>query len=155
MSTPKRWHVITAAATLLVAGAPAMVASAGPSDTGASHQRTVWAGSWAAAVTRGNATGLTNTGLNDQSVRMVVHTTVGGERFRVRLSNSYGEQAVRVGRATVAKPNTATPDDLSDIDPSTLRTLTFGGATSATMNRAPSWSATPSRCPSATSRTWC
>lgn len=135
MSTPKRWHVITAAATLLVAGAPAMVASAGPADTGASQQRTVWAGSWAAAVTRGNATGLTNTGLNDQSVRMVVHTTVGGERFRVRLSNSYGEQAVRVGRATVAKPNTATPDDLSDIDPSTLRTLTFGGVTSATMNR--------------------
>ncbi|KAB1152836.1 SGNH/GDSL hydrolase family protein [Micromonospora sp. AMSO12t] len=135
MSTPKRWHVITAAATLLVAGAPAMVASAGPADTGASHRRTVWAGSWAAAVTRGNATGLTNTGLNDQSVRMVVHTTVGGERFRVRLSNSHGEQAVRVGRATVAKPNTATPDDLSDIDPSTLRTLTFGGATSATMNR--------------------
>ncbi|MGC4789302.1 SGNH/GDSL hydrolase family protein [Micromonospora sp. DT178] len=135
MSTPKRWHVVASAAALLVAGTPAMVASAGPSDTGASHRRTVWAGSWAAAVTRGNATGLTNNGLNDQSVRMVVHTTVGGERFRVRLSNSYGEQAVRVGRATVAKPNTATPDDLSDIDTSTLRTLTFGGATSATMNR--------------------
>ncbi|MEW2378919.1 SGNH/GDSL hydrolase family protein [Micromonospora sp. NPDC047812] len=135
MSTPKRWHVVASAAALLVAGTPAMVASAGPSDPGASHRRTVWAGSWAAAVTRGNATGLTNNGLNDQSVRMVVHTTVGGERFRVRLSNSYGEQAVRVGRATVAKPNTATPDDLSDIDTSTLRTLTFGGATSATMNR--------------------
>ncbi|MEH0972483.1 SGNH/GDSL hydrolase family protein [Micromonospora sp. CPCC 205546] len=126
---------MASAATLLVAGTPAMVASAGPSDSEASHRRTVWAGSWAAAVTRGNATGLTNNGLNDQSVRMVVRTTVGGERLRVRLSNSHGEQAVRVGRATVAKPNTATPDDLSDIDPSTLRTLTFGGATSATMNR--------------------
>ncbi|MEU4774577.1 SGNH/GDSL hydrolase family protein [Micromonospora sp. NPDC023644] len=127
---------MASAATLLVAGTPAMVASAGPSDAEASrHQRAVWAGSWAAAVTRGNATGLTNNGLNDQSVRMVVHTTVGGPQFRVRLSNMYGEQAVKVGRATVAKPNTATPDDLSDIDTSTLRTLTFGGATSATMNR--------------------
>jgi len=135
MSTPKRWHVIASAATLLVAGTPAMVASAGPSDAESARQRAVWAGSWAAAVTRGNATGLTNNGLNDQSVRMVVHTTVGGPQFRVRLSNSYGEQPVRVGRATVAKPNTSTPDDLSDIDTSTLRELTFGGATSATMNR--------------------
>ncbi|MGK5522341.1 SGNH/GDSL hydrolase family protein [Micromonospora sp. URMC 107] len=127
---------MASAATLLVVATPAMVASAGPSDAEASrHQRAVWAGSWAAAVTRGNATGLTNNGLNDQSVRMVVHTTVGGPQFRVRLSNMYGEQAVKVGRATVAKPNTATPDDLSDIDTSTLRTLTFGGATSATMNR--------------------
>ncbi|MEH1101133.1 SGNH/GDSL hydrolase family protein [Micromonospora sp. CPCC 205561] len=126
---------MASAATLLVAGAPAMVASAGPSDAESARQRAVWAGSWAAAVTRGNATGLTDNGLNDQSVRMVVHTTVGGPRLRVRLSNMYGEQAVRVGRATVARPNTATADDLSDIDTSTLRELTFGGAASATMNR--------------------
>ncbi|QGN48522.1 SGNH/GDSL hydrolase family protein [Micromonospora sp. WMMD558] len=135
MSTPKRWHVVTAAAALLVAGTPAVVASAGPSSTGTERGRTTWAASWATAVTRGNATGLTNTGLNNQSVRMVVHTTVGGPVLRVRLSNMYGEQAVKVGRATIARPNTGTPDDVSDIDPATLRELTFGGATSATMNR--------------------
>ena len=41
MSTPKRWHVIAAAATLLVAGAPAVVASAGPSTgaDAATHDR--------------------------------------------------------------------------------------------------------------------
>ncbi len=135
MSTPKRWHVVAAAALLLVAGTPAVVASAGPSSTEAERGRTTWAASWAAAVTRGNSTGLTNTGLNNHSVRMVVHTTVGGPVLRVRLSNMYGEQAVTVGRATIARPNTATPADLSDIDPATLRELTFGGATSATMNR--------------------
>ncbi|MDG4764628.1 SGNH/GDSL hydrolase family protein [Solwaraspora sp. WMMD406] len=134
MSTRKRWHVVAAVAVLLVAGAPAMVASAGPSDT-VQRGNTTWAASWATAVTRGNATGLTNTGLNDQSVRMVVRTTVGGHALRVRLSNMYGEQAVLVGRATIARPNTTTPDDLSDIDPATLRELTFGGAASATMNR--------------------
>lgn len=136
MATPKRWHVIASAAVVLVAGTPAVVASAGPGESAAARgDRAVWAGSWAAAVTRGNATGLTNTGLNNQSVRMVVHTSVGGPRLRVRLSNSYGEQAVRVGRATIARPNTATAADHSDIDPASLRELRFNGAASATMNR--------------------
>jgi lysophospholipase L1-like esterase len=136
MSTPKRWHVIASAATLLVVATPAVVASAGPSDTdSARHGRAEWAGSWAAAVTRGNTVGLTNTGLNNQSIRMIVHTSVGGDRLRVRLTNLYGEQAVKVGHATVARPNTATADDRSDIDAGTLRELTFGGATSATINK--------------------
>ncbi|MET8279931.1 SGNH/GDSL hydrolase family protein [Micromonospora sp. NPDC005174] len=136
MSTPKRWHVVAAVAALLVTGTPAVVATAGGSPTAAGRpDRDEWAGSWAAAVTRGNSVGLTNTGLNDQSVRMVVHVSVGGPALRVRLSNLYGEQAVRVGRATVARPNTATVDDVSDVDPATLRALTFTGAASATMNR--------------------
>ncbi|MEH1165933.1 SGNH/GDSL hydrolase family protein [Micromonospora sp. CPCC 205539] len=127
---------MAAAATLLVTGTPAVVASAGPTgSTTNRHDRSVWAGSWATAVTRGNSVGLTNTGLNDQSVRMVVHVSVGGPALRVRLSNLFGEQAVRVGRATVARPNTATVEDVSDIDPFSLRALTFTGAASATMNR--------------------
>ncbi|MGC4856070.1 SGNH/GDSL hydrolase family protein [Micromonospora sp. DT4] len=136
MSTPKRWHVVAVVAALLVTGTPAVVATAGGSPTAAGRlDRGEWAGSWAAAVTRGNSVGLTNTGLNDQSVRMVVHVSVGGPALRVRLSNLYGEQAVRVGRATVARPNAATVDDVSDIDPASLRALTFTGAASATMNR--------------------
>ncbi|MEU4569195.1 SGNH/GDSL hydrolase family protein [Micromonospora sp. NPDC023956] len=125
------------AAALLVTATPAVVASAGPSADANRNDRSrdVWAGTWAAAVTRGNSVGLTNNGLNNQSVRMVVHTTVGGDRVRIRLSNIFGEQAVTLGRATVAKPNTSTPADLSDIDTTTLRELTFGGSATATMNR--------------------
>ncbi|MGK5442120.1 SGNH/GDSL hydrolase family protein [Micromonospora sp. URMC 105] len=127
---------MASAATLLVVATPAVVASAGPSDTdSARHPRAEWAGTWAAAVTRGNTVGLTNTGLNNQSIRMIVHTSVGGDRLRVRLTNLYGDQAVKVGHATVARPNTATADDRSDIDAGTLRELTFGGANSATINK--------------------
>ncbi|MEV0330930.1 SGNH/GDSL hydrolase family protein [Micromonospora echinospora] len=128
---------MAAATALLVTGTPAVVASAGPSAEVNRNDRSrdVWAGTWATAVTRGNSVGLTNTGLNNQSVRMVVHTTVGGDRLRIRLSNIFGEQAVKLGRATVAKPNTSTPNDLSDIDTGTLRELTFGGSATATMNR--------------------
>nr|WP_197087669.1 SGNH/GDSL hydrolase family protein [Micromonospora sp. HK10] len=127
---------MASAVTLLIAGTPAVTASAGPADTDrAAPGRTVWAGSWAAAVTRGNTVGLTNTGLNDQSIRMTVQTTVGGDRLRVRLTNLYGEQAVKVGHATVARPDTATADDRSDVVPGSVRELTFQGATSATINK--------------------
>ncbi|TDC64998.1 SGNH/GDSL hydrolase family protein [Micromonospora sp. KC207] len=125
---------MAAAATALVVGAPAVVATAGP-DTAERRGAGVWAGSWAAAVTRGNTTGLTNTGLNNQSIRMIVHTTVGGPRLRVRLSNLYGEQAVKVGRATIARPDTSTPTDLSDVTAPTVRELTFNGSASVTMNK--------------------
>ncbi|MFE9655108.1 SGNH/GDSL hydrolase family protein [Micromonospora sp. NPDC006431] len=136
MPTPKRWHVIAFAATMLIAGTPAVTASAGPADNdGARPGRTEWAGSWAAAVTRGNTVGLTNTGLNNQSIRMTLQTTVGGDRLRVRLTNLYGEQAVQVGHATVARPDTTTPDDLSDIDPASVHPLTFDGAASATIHK--------------------
>lgn len=135
-SPARRWPVVASAALLLVAAVPAVAASAGPATTGAAQGgRAEWAGSWAAAVTRGNTVGLTNTGLNDQSIRMIVQTSVGGDRLRVRLTNLYGEQAVQVGRATVARPDTRTPADLSDIDPRSLRALTFGGSASATINR--------------------
>ncbi len=41
---------------------------------------------------------------------------------------------MQIGAATVAKPNTATPEQ-SDIDPDTLRTLTFNGPATASMNK--------------------
>ncbi|MCW3840479.1 SGNH/GDSL hydrolase family protein [Micromonospora yasonensis] len=126
---------MASAATLLIAGTPAVTASAGPADTDSARGgRAEWAASWAAAVTRGNTVGLTNTGLNNQSIRMTVQTTVGGDRLRVRLTNLYGEQAVKVGHATVARPDAATADR-SDIDPASVRELTFSGVASATINK--------------------
>ena len=55
---------------------------------------------------------------------------MGGDRLRVRLTNIYGEQAVRSARATVAKPNNATPGAVRH-RPGTVRTLTFNGSGTA------------------------
>ncbi|WP_018255718.1 SGNH/GDSL hydrolase family protein [Salinispora mooreana] len=123
------------AAALLMLGTPSVVATADPSAEVSRHRKTTWAASWATAVAGGNASGPTNAGFENQTIRNIVHTTVGGSVLRVRLSNMYGEQDIQVGRATIARPDETTPDDLSDIDPSTLRKLTFGGSTSATMNQ--------------------
>ncbi|HEV7650872.1 MAG TPA: GDSL-type esterase/lipase family protein [Actinophytocola sp.] len=72
--------------------------------------------------------------MNNQSVRMIVHTSVGGAKIRIRLTNIHGEKAVEVGRATVAKPNTSTPV-LSDIDATTTKELRFNGSATATIHQ--------------------
>ncbi|MEU4288644.1 SGNH/GDSL hydrolase family protein [Kribbella sp. NPDC026596] len=127
MHVSSSWRAVAVTAALALAGSGLAGASYGQGQ----HDDE-WVGTWATAVTHGNATGSTNLGLTDQSVRLVVRPTVGGDRIRIRLSNIYGEKTVTVGAATVAKPNKSTPE-LSDIDPNTLRTLTFNGSGTASM----------------------
>ncbi|GAB3946331.1 SGNH/GDSL hydrolase family protein [Kribbella albertanoniae] len=128
MHVPKQWRAVALTAALTLAGSTL----AGASYGGGGQHANPWVGTWATAVTHGNAAGSTNLGLTDQSVRLVVRPSVGGDKIRIRLSNIYGEKTVTVGAATVAKPNKATPE-LSDIDPNTLRTLTFSGSGTASM----------------------
>ncbi|UOZ04775.1 SGNH/GDSL hydrolase family protein [Amycolatopsis sp. WQ 127309] len=82
-----------------------------------------WAGTWAAAP----ASGVPNTpdGYPGYSIRNVVHTSVGGGRARIHLSNAFGTSAVTFGHVTVAVEATG-----ADAVPGTLRSLTFGGAPS-------------------------
>lgn len=127
MHVSSSWRAVAVTAALTLAGS-----SLAGAHYGGDQRDADWVGTWATAVTHGNASGSTNVGLTDQSVRLVVRPTVGGDRIRIRLSNIYGEKTVTVGAATVAKPNKATPE-LSDIDPNTLRTLTFNGAGTASM----------------------
>jgi lysophospholipase L1-like esterase len=135
---PKKWRSRSLIATGLLAAVTSTVLvattgeAAGQGERG--HKSPEWVGTWGASVTRGNASGSTFVGLNNQSVRMIVHTSVGGGKIRVRLTNLHGEKAVDVGRATVAKPNTTTPA-LSDIDAATTRELRFNGSPTAVINQ--------------------
>jgi lysophospholipase L1-like esterase len=126
MSISSSWRAVAVTAALTLAGSSLAGSSFGE------HNDAEWVGTWATAVTHGDATGSTNLGLTNQSVRLNIRPTVGGNRIRVRLSNIYGEKTVTVAAATVAKPDKSTPE-LSDIDPATLRTLTFNGSGSASM----------------------
>ncbi|WP_210416960.1 SGNH/GDSL hydrolase family protein [Brenneria corticis] len=68
------------------------------------------------------------TELQHQTVRQVARVSLGGERMRILLSNAYGRQPVRLGKATLALPAT---DGALVAD--SLRTLTFGGRETATL----------------------
>ncbi len=61
--------------------------------------------------------------LGDQTVRMIVRTSVGGRRVRVRLANAFGGSAVTIGAAHIARRQ-----DGSTIVPGSDRRLSFGGA---------------------------
>ena len=60
--------------------------------------------------------------LVDKTVRMVVRTSVGGNRLRIRLSNAFGTSTLAIGAAHVALT-----DEGSKILPGSDRVLTFGG----------------------------
>ncbi|MFC5823544.1 SGNH/GDSL hydrolase family protein [Nonomuraea insulae] len=62
------------------------------------------------------------THLEDQTVRQVVHTSVGGDALTLRLSNEHGDKALRLGAVHVAAGTGGT-----DIDPASDREVTFGG----------------------------
>lgn len=68
------------------------------------------------------------TTLANQTVRMIVRTSIGGRRARVKLSNAIGLGPVMVGSAHVARRATG-----SSIVPGTDRPLTFGGKSTFTM----------------------
>ncbi|EDZ97955.1 lipolytic protein G-D-S-L family [Burkholderia sp. H160] len=95
-------------------------ASGGMSDGAASI---AWIGTWAVAPWVTSAPGF-----NNETVRQIVHTSIGGSAVRVQLSNLYGSEAVVIGNVYVA---------LRDSGPTTVasstRTVTFGGQQSVTL----------------------
>ena len=66
--------------------------------------------------------------INNQTVRMVVHTSIGGRRARIQLSNAFGTTPLAVGAAHIALREKA-----SAIVPSSDRALTFSGKPSFTI----------------------
>jgi hypothetical protein len=59
--------------------------------------------------------------LNDQTMRMMVHTSIGGHRVRVQLSVAIGASELTIGSAHIAVRAKE-----SEIVPATDRVLTFG-----------------------------
>jgi lysophospholipase L1-like esterase len=66
--------------------------------------------------------------LYHQTLRLVVHTSIGGDHARIRLSNEYGDRALVIGAAHLA-----VRDSGDAIAPATDRALTFGGRASVRM----------------------
>ena len=65
---------------------------------------------------------------NNQTLRQIVHTSLGGNRARVVLSNAFGTTALTIGAAHLARRDTT-----SAIVPASDRTLTFSGRPTITI----------------------
>ena len=103
-----------------------------------------WVGTWATSPQATSAVSFSN-----QTLRMIVRVSIGGQKVRVRFSNAYGTQPLVIGAAHIAlrAPCTVIPGPYtypatvppagtcsttagSAIVPGSDRALTFGGSTS-------------------------
>ena len=109
----ERWVATWATAQTLVRQAPARPAAA-PADSPTAPATTPQE--------------IAARGFNNQTVRMIVRTSIGGRRLRVRLSNAFGGAPVRVGTAHLA----IRAKD-SGIVPDSDRSLSFNGKPGCTI----------------------
>jgi lysophospholipase L1-like esterase len=82
-----------------------------------------WIGTWATAPqppTPGHLQSFRN-----QTLRLIVHTTAGGTKVRIKISNTFGERPLLIGGAHIARRT-----DAAEIDPASDRTLKFHGKSS-------------------------
>ncbi len=116
---------LTAVAVGAFATAAVAADSAGFGESGNEH----WVGTWGTALHAPDlgVPGLANTGFNNQTLRQIVHTSVGGDKVRVRFS-AFGANAVVIGAAHIALQAGG-----AMIMPASDRTLTFGGKPSITV----------------------
>ena len=121
--------LVAAVVTLLVrrdpprqdAGAdPSAVTASAPASAGAGSDG--WVGSWAVAVQNGGRS------FQQQTVRQVLRTSIGGDTVRIRLSNEFGSDPLTVSNVRLARHvRTGT------IDPATNVAVTFGAGASVTI----------------------
>jgi lysophospholipase L1-like esterase len=85
-----------------------------------------WIGTWATAPQQpipGSSQSFRN-----QTLRLIVHTSAGGTKVRISISNTFGDQPLLIGGAHIAHRTAA-----ADIDPASDRTLMFNGHSSTTI----------------------
>jgi lysophospholipase L1-like esterase len=100
---------------------PASITAAAAGEDGGEH----WVATWSTTLHAPQLLpGFTNAGFNNQTLRQIVHISIGGQRVRLRLS-TFGADALVVDAAHVA----LSAGD-STIVAGSDRALTFGGKTS-------------------------
>jgi len=115
------WMLLVFAAALAGATNPE-TASGGNDHQAGGH----WIGTWATAA-QPSLPGKVES-FRNQSIRLIVHTSAGGKRVRIKISNTYGNQPLQIGSTHVARRTTA-----ADIDAISDRTLLFHGQPSVSV----------------------
>jgi lysophospholipase L1-like esterase len=108
---------------VLLAGAvvAAALALAGGPATAQLWNTEQWTASWGTAPA-GPPAEANVQAFNGQTLRLIVHTSIGGTRARIRVSNEFGSTPLRLGAARIALRASG-----SDIATGSDRALTFSG----------------------------
>jgi lysophospholipase L1-like esterase len=88
-----------------------------------------WVGTWATGQQTTETDNLPpSPGLANNTLRQMIHVSIGGSQLRLRISNEYGTAAVTLNAVHIAKATSG-----SVIDTSTDKALTFSGMASVTI----------------------
>lgn len=79
-------------------------------------------GTWSAAPVPPAQSGLSQTGIENRTLREVVHTSVGGSAVRLRLTNTFGDRPVTLEQVAVGVRESG-----ADVVAGTNTNVTFGG----------------------------
>ena len=121
---PRSLTLVVAIALIASGVLPAAFGKDGNANKHRDDLETHWVATWTASPQRpGNPPRF-----NGQTLRQILHTSVGGRAVRVLLSNAFGSQPLVIGAAHVAIRNSG-----SSIDGESDRVLTFSGAPSVTI----------------------
>src|SRR5690606_12074915 len=83
----------------------------------------LWVGSWGASPVASTDSAFASAArFENQTLRQIVHGSIGGDALRVRLSNDIGSGDLVIGTASVGLQVEGT-----ELRPGTLRELRFGG----------------------------
>ena len=129
---------------------PALVSLTLSAQTAPKPASQTWVGTWAASPYGGDFRREPPT-LMDSTLRQIVHTSIAGKALRVRLTNEFGTEPLRINAATIAlasnppaarpvgpritPPGAVAPSTIADpavtaIDTTSLLNLTFNGQSS-------------------------
>jgi len=95
-----------------------------------SHADPRWVSTWATSPSTLFDSGEDVPELNNQTIRLIAHTSAGGSSLRLRLANYHGEKALKVGAVAVALQTEA-----DAINPDSSKPVTFGGKADITIAR--------------------
>ncbi len=91
-------------------------------DDGPQHWVTTW--------TTANAASDKPTAFSNQTIREIVHTTIGGSAVRIRLSNTFGTRAIRLDSVFIGLQKAGLQKGGAALVPRSNHEVTFGGSRS-------------------------
>jgi lysophospholipase L1-like esterase len=115
-------RVLLVAALAMLASTNLLVAS----SVRTSGEAKQWIGTWATAP-QASVRGPVQT-FQNQTLRLIVHTSASGKKVRIKISNTFGSEPLIIGSAHIARRAAG-----ADIDPTSDRNLMFDGRPSTTV----------------------
>jgi lysophospholipase L1-like esterase len=128
-SCVRAWAWLTTG-VILIGTAGAASGTTAPSSSTAEH----WAGTWGASAQPATPSSLagpgdqSSVGFDNQTVRNIVYSSVGGSQIQVRVSNVFSDQPLVVGQVDIGVEKSG-----PRLEPKTNHVLTLGGKRAITI----------------------